>query len=58
LLPRIGAATYIALIVAGQLLTSVTFDHFGVLGLTRHPITRVRVLGAVMLLVGVVLVRK
>jgi transporter family-2 protein len=58
LLPRIGAATYIALIVAGQMLTSVTFDHFGVLGLTRHPITRVRVLGAVMLLVGVVLVRK
>jgi transporter family-2 protein len=57
-LPRIGAATYIALTVAGELLASVTFDHFGLLGLPRHPIGAARVLGAVLLLVGVVLVRR
>jgi transporter family-2 protein len=58
LLPRVGAATSIALIVAGQMLTSVTFDHFGLLGLTRHPIGPMRVLGAVMLLAGVMLIRR
>ena len=57
LLPRVGAATSIALIVAGQMLTSVTFDHFGLLGLTKHPIGAIRVVGAVLLLAGVVLVR-
>jgi bacterial/archaeal transporter family-2 protein len=58
LLPRVGAATSIALIVAGQMLTSVTFDHFGLMGLTKHPIGTVRVIGALMLLAGVVLIRK
>jgi transporter family-2 protein len=58
LLPRVGAATSIALIVAGEMLTSVTFDHFGLLGLTKHPIDTMRVVGAVLLLAGVVLIRK
>jgi transporter family-2 protein len=58
LLPRVGAATSIALIVAGQMLTSVTFDHFGLLGLTQHPIGAIRVVGAVLLLAGVVLIRQ
>jgi len=58
LLPRVGAATSIALIVAGEMLTSLTFDHFGLLGLTKHPIGTIRVLGAMMLLAGVVLIRK
>jgi bacterial/archaeal transporter family-2 protein len=58
LLPRIGAATSIALIVAGQMITSVTFDHFGLFGLEKHPINPTRVVGAVLLLVGVMLVRK
>jgi len=58
LLPRVGAATSIALIVAGEMLTSLTFDHFGLLGLTKHPIGAIRVVGAVLLLAGVVLIRK
>jgi bacterial/archaeal transporter family-2 protein len=58
LLPRVGAATSIALIVAGEMLTSLTFDHFGLMGLTKHPIGTIRVLGAMMLLAGVVLIRK
>jgi bacterial/archaeal transporter family-2 protein len=58
LLPRVGAATSIALIVAGQMLTSVMFDHLGLMGLTKHPIGPMRVLGALMLLAGVVLIRK
>ena len=58
LISRVSAATSIALIVAGEMLTSVTFDHFGVLGLTKHPIGTFRVIGALLLLAGVVLIRK
>jgi transporter family-2 protein len=58
LISRVSAATSIALIVAGEMLTSVTFDHFGLLGLTKHPIDTMRVVGALLLLAGVVLIRK
>ena len=42
LLPRLGTATVIAAIVVGQMLASATFDHFALLGLTRHPLTPAR----------------
>jgi transporter family-2 protein len=32
LVPQLGAATFIALLVAGQMLASVAFDHFGWMG--------------------------
>ena len=57
LLPRIGVATAIALLVAGQMLTSLTFDHFGVLGLTPRPIDLPRLTGAALLVAGVILIR-
>jgi transporter family-2 protein len=57
LLPRLGAATVIGFIVAGQMLTSVAFDHFGLFGLEAHTLTPVRAVGAALLIAGVVLVR-
>jgi transporter family-2 protein len=54
--PRLGAATLLALVVFGQLGTSLVVDHFGWLGFAQHPITLVRLLGAVLLFAGVVLV--
>jgi transporter family-2 protein len=57
LLPRLGAATVIALIVAGQMIGSLAFDHFGLFGLPVHHITAPRVAGALLLLAGAVLVR-
>lgn len=57
LIPKLGAATVIALLVAGQLIASLVFDHFGLFGLPRQPADIYRVLGAVMLLGGVVLIR-
>src|SRR6202047_5530314 len=35
LVPQLGAATFIALLIAGQMIASVTFDHFGWLGLAQ-----------------------
>ncbi|MBV8744866.1 MAG: DMT family transporter [Xanthobacteraceae bacterium] len=57
MLPRLGAATVIALIVAGQMLGSLAFDHFGFLGVPIHQLTNVRVIGAVLLVIGAALTR-
>jgi bacterial/archaeal transporter family-2 protein len=57
LLPRLGAATVVALIVVGQMLGSVVFDHYGWMGLPEHPADWQRVLGALLLISGVVLIR-
>jgi transporter family-2 protein len=57
LLPRLGTATVIALIVAGQMTGSVAFDHFGLLGAPVHPTNLARLAGATLLVLGVVLIR-
>ncbi len=58
LLPKLGAATFIALLVAGQMLASVAFDHFGWLGLAQRPVDLPRVIGVLLLVGGVVLIRR
>lgn len=58
LLPRLGAATLLALFVAGQMLASLAFDHFGIFGLARQPADLGRLLGALLLVAGVVLIRR
>ena len=57
LVPRLGAATFFALLIAGQMLGSVAFDHFGVLGVPVHPVSAIRIAGAALLVAGVVLIR-
>jgi len=57
LAPRIGAATMIALLVAGQLIMSVILDHFGWATFPKHEINLGRILGVLCLLAGVVLIR-
>lgn len=58
LVPQIGAATFLALLVTGQMLGSITFDHFGWLGLTQRPIDAPRLIGVALLIGGVVLIRR
>lgn len=57
MVPRLGAATTLALLVVGQMLASLALDHFGSLGLAQHPVNPTRLAGAALLIVGVVLVR-
>ena len=57
MVPRLGAATVLALIVVGQMLGSLAFDHFGLLGVPQHPASLARLAGAAFLLLGVVLIR-
>lgn len=56
--PVIGAAPMFALIVAGQLLAALFFDHFGLIGFKTNPINLVKVLGIVMVIVGAYLIIK
>ncbi len=58
LVPRVGAATAIALVVAGQLICSLVLDNYGFLGVPQHSLTATRALGALLLLGGVVLIRR
>jgi transporter family-2 protein len=57
LVPQLGAAAFFALLIAGQMLGSIVFDHFGLLGLPVHPVSAIRVVGAALLVGGVVLIR-
>ena len=58
LAPRLGAATLVAAVVAGQMLTSLVLDQFGWVGFPVHEMTAVRVLGAALIIGGVVLVQR
>ena len=56
--PRLGVATTIILMVAGQLLLSVVLDHFGAMGMPKQPISLGRIAGVAMVIAGVLMVRK
>jgi transporter family-2 protein len=56
--PRMGVTLLLAATLAGQLTASIAMDHFGVLGLPRQEISAERLIGVVLLVAGVVLVRR
>jgi transporter family-2 protein len=58
LAPRLGAATMIASVVAGQMLASVVLDHFGWIGFPEHPASAGRLLGMLLIVLGVILIRR
>jgi transporter family-2 protein len=54
----IGGAAFIALIVAGQMIGAMALDHFGVLGFPVRPVDGIRLAGAVLVVLGVVLLSR
>ncbi len=56
LMPRLGAVETVVLPVTGQVLMGLLVDHFGWFRSTVHPITVLRAIGAVLVVVGVILV--
>lgn len=56
--PRIGLASLITIGISGQVAAALWLDHVGALGLPREPINLGRVAGALLVIAGVVLVRK
>jgi bacterial/archaeal transporter family-2 protein len=58
MIPRLGAAMVLALIVVGQMACSLVVDHFGLLGVPHHAADPMRLLGAALLVLSVVLIRQ
>ena len=56
--PRLGAGVFVSLTIAGQMLVSLALDHYGVIGFAARPVNSWRLLGAIMIIGGVVLIRR
>lgn len=55
---RIGSANVFALVIAGQLLVALLYDHFGMFGFRQSDINWVKLLGVALLIVGAYLINK
>jgi transporter family-2 protein len=55
--PRIGLASLITIGIAGQIVVAMWLDQLGALGLPRDRINVVKLLGAMLVIAGVILVR-
>ena len=56
--PRMGVATTVTLMVAGQLIVSLVLDHFGAFGVPKQPINLTRIAGIGLVVAGVLLARR
>jgi len=57
LTPKLGAASFIVSVIAGQMLASLLIDHYGLMGLTPKPAGAWRIVGILLILVGMVVVQ-
>jgi len=58
LAPTLGAATLLSVAVAGQMTFALFLDHYGLVGFALRPLSVWRVLGAALVVSGVVLIRR
>lgn len=57
LTPRLGAANFIICVIAGQMISSLLIDHFGLMGLAQKPATIPRIAGVVLILAGMLVMQ-
>lgn len=53
MIPRIGVATALILLLAGQLIIGTMLDHYGWLGAVQRPLDITRIIGLSVVLIGV-----
>lgn len=58
LIPKVGASPIISSVLSGQLALALIAGHFGWFQLPETPITHTKVIGALMLILGVVFINK
>lgn len=56
--PLIGGATFLALTVAGQMISALLIDHYGWIGFPVREINPLRLTGALLVVAGVVLLAR
>ncbi|MCU4422710.1 MULTISPECIES: DMT family transporter [Acinetobacter] len=52
LAPRIGLSALLGLAIAGQIISSLLIDHLGLMGATERPVSMIKLVGTVVMLVG------
>ncbi|MBA1203314.1 DMT family transporter [Pseudomonas capeferrum] len=57
LTPKLGAASFIVSVIAGQMLASLLIDHYGLMGLAPKPIGLGRFAGVALILLGMIVVQ-
>jgi transporter family-2 protein len=55
--PKLGAVTFVAVVLAGQAVASLVVDQFGWVGFAEHPLSLGRLAGIVLVAAGLALVR-
>jgi transporter family-2 protein len=55
IIPRLGAASFIAYILIAQLLTSAVVDQFGLFGMAPRPIDITKLVGLTVIVAGIVI---
>ncbi|HUF02590.1 MAG TPA: DMT family transporter [Aridibacter sp.] len=58
LIPKLGVALTFSLIVAGQMVLTLIIDHYALFGVPERSISLARVGGVVLIVLGVVLIRR
>ena len=53
IIPRFGAASFVAFILIAQLLTSAAIDQFGLFGMTRRPADAMKLIGLAVIIAGI-----
>ncbi|PBQ34650.1 hypothetical protein CNR22_23700 [Sphingobacteriaceae bacterium] len=56
--PILGPGLTFGLIVAGQMLISMVLEHFNILVAQQHPVNYMKLLGILLVITGVVIIRK
>jgi transporter family-2 protein len=56
--PALGGATFLALVVAGQMMAALALDHYGLLGFPIRPLDAARVAGALLVIAGMLLLAR
>jgi transporter family-2 protein len=56
--PRIGPGLTFGLVIAGQMLISIFLEHFNILVAAQHSINPWRIFGVVLIIAGVIIIRK
>lgn len=56
LAPKLGAVALTISVVGGQLIASLFYDHYGLLGYPKMEVSGSRIVGAVFLILGVIMV--
>ncbi|MNH07797.1 hypothetical protein D3C79_671970 [compost metagenome] len=57
LTPRLGAAGFIVCVIAGQVVSSLLIDQWGLMGLTQRPVNGLRLAGVGLIVLGMLVVQ-